>query len=281
MVSAKRPRLRAAAALVSISVAYSGMALLPLRAAAPDALLTVVCGMTLATAIVLGARLIQARRTVHFAVWFALVFLNLAAVAIEGTLFAPAQAPPSLLGPNLLRLMVVAAVVAGLTAAAFGREDAPRLPSFGTRPLAGWAWRVLAAGAVYAVLYLVVGGLNYSLVTRPYYEAHAGSLTVPPAGTVLLYEPFRGIAIALSVLPLTLVLRIRTAAVAVVAGILLFVVGGLVPLLPQASLPLFLRVASLWEIFAQNFLTGVACAYLFVGARAAPARVRQEHPSAP
>jgi hypothetical protein len=45
-----------------------------------------------------------------------------------------------------------------------------------------------------------------------------------------------------------------------------FVVGGLVPLLPQTSLPLYLRLASLWEIFGQNFLTGVACACLFVDA---------------
>ena len=50
---------------------------------------------------------------------------------------------------------------------------------------------------------------------------------------------------------------------ALAAGVLLFVVGGLVVLLPQTSLPLYLRVASLWEVFAQNVITGAACAYLF------------------
>ena len=276
-----RPRLRAAAGLVAISVAYSAMALLPLRAIAPDVTLTILCGAALGTTIAIVASLIRARRAEHFTVWFALVFLNLAAVAVEGTLFAPAQAPPASLVPNLLRLMVGAAIIAGLAAVTFGSEEVSRPASPRARPFAGWAWRVLAAAAVYAVLYFVIGGLNYSLVTRPFYEAHAGSLTVPSAQTVLLYEPVRGLAIAISVLPLTLALRLRTSAVAVVAGTLLFVAGGLVPLLPQASLPLFLRVASLWEIFAQNFLAGVACAYLFVGARAAPARVRQERPSLP
>jgi hypothetical protein len=103
------------------------------------------------------------------------------------------------------------------------------------------------------------------LVTHPYYESHAGGLTLPPAATVFSYEPVRGLLIALSVLPLCLALRRDPRTVAIVAGGLLFVIGGVVPLLPQASLPPFVRVASLWEILGQNFVTGVACTYLFIG----------------
>lgn len=257
--------LRSAVGLVAISGAYAAIALLPVGAGSPDVALTVVCGVALAGGVVLVAGWMTASRPVHFGVWFALIFLNLASVAVEGTLFAPTAAPPSSLGANLVRLLVAAVVLAGLAAALFGRDAGIHWAAATPRTLSGWLWRLLAASAVYVLLYLVIGGVNYTLVTRPYYETHAGGLTLPSAQTVLLYEPVRGILIALSVLPLALALRIRTAFVAVVAGVMLFVVGGLVPLLPQTSLPLDLRLASLWEIFGQNFLTGVAIAYLFAG----------------
>lgn len=258
--------LRSAIGLVAIASVYSAIALLPIGTTSPDVTLTIVCGVALAAGIVPVASRIPASPGVQFGVWFCLVFLNLAAVAVEGTLFAPTAAPPSALGANLLRLLVASAVVAGLASALFGRDDVS-VRAVASRPLAGWLWRLLAAAAIYVALYLVIGGLNYSFVTRPYYETHAGGLALPSAQTVFLFEPFRGIAIALSVVPLALALRLRVGLTAVVAGLMLFIVGGLVPLLPQASLPFTLRVASLWEIFAQNFLMGVACAYLFIGRR--------------
>ncbi|HET7465405.1 MAG TPA: hypothetical protein VFL29_01950 [Candidatus Dormibacteraeota bacterium] len=266
--------LRSAVGLVAIAGAYTAIALLPIGTGSPDVALTCVSGVALAAGIVVIARWITGSRRTQFGVWFALVFLNLAAVAVEGTLFAPAAAPPSSLGANLIRLLAAAVVVAGLASALLGRRDVTHAPGAPVRPMSAWLWRLLAAAAIYIVLYLVIGGVNYTLVTRPYYESHAGSLVVPPAQTVLLYEPVRGLLIALSVLPLTLALRIQPRAAAVVAGVMLFVVGGLVPLLPQTLLPLYLRVASLWEIFGQNFLTGVACAYLFM-ARGHAAEHRQ------
>lgn len=259
-----RSRLRAAGGLVTIATAYGAIMLWPAGSAPPDALMTVVAAIALAAAVVMVAERMSADRRVQLGAWFALVYLNLAAVAVEGTLFAPGLAPPQALGGNLLRLLAAAGAVAGLAAALYGRNDGV-FHGPASRPWTSWAWRLLAATAVYCVLYFVIGGVNYTLVTRPYYEAHAGSLTVPAAQTVLLYEPVRGFLIAVSVLPLVLALRLRKAAVAAIAGLLLFVVGGLVPLLPQTSLPLYLRVASLWEIFGQNFLTGIACAYLFAG----------------
>ncbi|HET7465925.1 MAG TPA: hypothetical protein VFL29_04615, partial [Candidatus Dormibacteraeota bacterium] len=110
----------------------------------------------------------------------------------------------------------------------------------------------------------VIGGINFTLVTKPYYETHAGGVSMPPAEVIFVYEPVRGLMIALSVLLLTTAMQNRIEVVAVVAGMMLFIVGGLAPLLPQTSLPLYLRVASLWEILGQNFLAGVVCAYLFV-----------------
>lgn len=249
------------------SAVYAAVELVPVGGrAAPDVALTIACSLILAISITLVASRLAVTRRRQLGVWFALVFLNLAAVAVEGTLFAPAAAPPSLLAGNLFRLAIVSAAVAGILALLFGRPSGAVMSRTESRPVIGWLWRLLVAAFLYVVLYLVVGGINYVLVTRPYYESHAGSLTVPSAQTILLYEPVRGLLIALSVVPLTRALRgrdIRMANAAAITGLLLFVAGGLVPLLPQASLPLFVRIASLWEIFAQNFPTGVACAYLF------------------
>jgi len=47
----------------------------------------------------------------------------------------------------------------------------------------------------------------------------------------------------------------------------LFVIGGVAPLLGASALPLFLRVASGWEIFLQNFSTGAVAALLLGGGR--------------
>ena len=268
--------LRSAIALVAISSAYTTIALLPVGALSPNAALTAACGVALAAGMVVVTGWMPVSRGARFGVWFALVFLNLAAVAVEGTLFAPAAAPPSWLAANLVRLLVAAVAVAGLASALLGTKDGIAGPAAPNRSLPGWLWRVLAAAAIYVVLYLIIGGLNYTFVTRPYYETHAGSLTVPPAQTIFLYEPVRGLLMALSALPLTLALRLRTSLVAVVTGAMLFVAGGLVPLLPQTSLPLYLRMASLWEIFGQNFLTGAACAYLYVGSRQAVRRGRPQ-----
>ena len=230
-----------------------------------DVPLTIACSLVLAVAMVLVANRLRIAARAQFAVWFSLLFLNFASVAVEGTLFAPALAAPAALPWNLLRLAVGSAAIAGLMGFLFGQENGPADWLTSRSPL-GWTWRLLAVAAVYLVVYLVLGGLNYTFVTHPYYETHSGRLTVPSTATILAYEPVRGLLIGLSLLPLTLALRAGAHAavsVALVGGVMLFVVGGVVPLLPQTSLPLYLRVASLWEIFGQNFLTGVAAAYLF------------------
>ena len=254
---------RAVSGVALIAGFYSLMELLPIGAPGANVALTVASGLVLAIAIVWVAVQMRTDHRTQFVVWFALVFLNLAAVAAEGTLFAPELAPPASLAANVTRLLVASTAVGAVAAGLFGVAGGVRTGA-ASRPLNDWVWRLLTVAAVYVALYFVIGGINYSLVTRPYYESRAASLTVPSALTLFLYEPIRGLLIALSVLPLTLALRLRTRTVAAIAGLMLFVVGGLVPLLPQTSLPVYLRVASLWEIFGQNFLTGVVCALLFV-----------------
>ena len=132
-----------------------------------------------------------------------------------------------------------------------------------SRPWHAWVWRFVVSSLSFIIFYFIFGAVNYALVTKPYYETHIGGLTVPAPQVVLMAELMRAPLIVLSVLPLLVTIRTTRRRLAVICGIILFVVGGVVPLLQQVNtLPLFLLVASAWEIFFQNFPTGAVVAVL-------------------
>lgn len=113
------------------------------------------------------------------------------------------------------------------------------------------------------IFYFIFGALNYELVTRPYYEIHAGGLTVPTLDVVLMAEHIRGVLIVISVLLFLLALRASKRRLVLLTGLILFSIGGLVPLTMQAStLPFLLLAASAVEILFQNFSTGAVTAWL-------------------
>ena len=115
----------------------------------------------------------------------------------------------------------------------------------------------------YLALYFVFGALNYTLVTKPYYDTHAGGLTAPDPGVVLAAELVRAPLIVFSVLLFLLSVRGTRRQLMVKTGWLLFAIGGIVPLVLQVSaLPILLLAASAIEIFLQNFFTGAAAARL-------------------
>ncbi len=191
------------------------------------------------------------------------LFLSLAAVAFEGAAFAPESVPPSTLPVMLATDLVIAAIGAGAIAAAFGlRRPVQALPAIPRRSWSSWLWRYLVSAFTYVVLYFVTGSLNYVLVTHPYYETHVGGLVVPDPSTVLLVCVVEGAMFPLALLPLLYALPLSRRDAALAAGITLFVLGGLVPLITVSPLPVFLRVASAWEILAQKLPVGVVSAYL-------------------
>jgi hypothetical protein len=205
------------------------------------------------------------RRSQHLLLWASLIAFNMGAVAIEGAYFAPELVPIPI--PVLLAQQAAAAMAAALVITwAFGHVGTTG-PSWSaalrTRRLPSWLGRFALASLCYLALYFVFGALNYSLVTRPYYESHAGGLTAPEPGVVLAAELVRAPLIVLSVLLFLLSSRDSRRRLMLTTGWLLFAVGGLVPLVLQVgSLPFFLLAASAIEIFFQNFLTGAAAARL-------------------
>jgi hypothetical protein len=205
------------------------------------------------------------RRWQHFLLWSSLVFGNLGSVTIEGAYFAPELVPIPI--PVLLVQQALAALGAALAVVLVFASIGPARVSWRerlrARSLAAWGGRLTLSALSYLAFYLVFGALNYALVTRPYYEAHAGGLTVPPLAMVLAAEVVRAPLIVLSVVPYLLSERGTRRQLVVRTGWLLFAVGGIVPLVLQAgTLPTLLLAASALEIFGQNFLTGAVTARL-------------------
>lgn len=200
----------------------------------------------------------------HFMLWLGVIFFNMGSVAIEGKYFAPDLVPLPLpvLFIQQLFASAGAALVIALTCAKKG-EAVSWLEALQTRPWFTWLWRFLVCAFSYLAFYFIFGSINYSLVTRPYYESHAGGLTAPSPEVVLMAELVRAPLIVLSILLYMLSERGTKRELILKAGWLLFAVGGIVPVVLQiGSLPLFLLAASTVEIFCQNFLTGAVSGWL-------------------
>ena len=199
-----------------------------------------------------------------FLLWGSLILFNLGSVTIEGAYFAPnlVSIPVPMLVIQQSCATMGAALVITIVLRPAGK-DISWMDSLQQRPWYSWIWRSILSAMSYLVLYFVVGGLNYQLVTKPYYETHAGGLTVPPVNVVLVVESIRAVLIVFSVFLFVLSARGTRRQLMVSTGWLLFAIGGIIPLtLEIGSLPLFLLAASAVEIFFQNFLTGVLAAML-------------------
>ena len=210
-----------------------------------------------------ASRLVLSRGQ-HFILWATLILFNTGSVTIEGAYFAPelVSLPASVLVMQQLLATVGAALVITHVFTAPGQSTS-WLRALGTRPWYSWIWRFIGSAMSYQVFYFVFGGLNYQLVTRPYYESHAGGLTVPAPEIVFIIEAIRSLIIVFSVFLFLLSMRGTRGQLMISTGLLLFAIGGIIPLIWQiGTLPLFLLAASALEIFFQNFLTGIVAARL-------------------
>ena len=199
----------------------------------------------------------------HVVIWTVLLFANIGSVIIEGYFFVPD------LVTNLWATVAQQFLPCLVTAVLVYRLFAPRPAATPARaihrPWYHWLWRYALSAATYQGAYWLFGSLNFALVTRPYYEALGSPLAVPDPQITLQAELIRSVLIVLSVLPFLLTAQMPIRRLAVWSGLLLFIIGGIVPLTWQAgSLALPLLLASAVEIFCQNFTTGVVAALLLV-----------------
>lgn len=229
--------------------------------------LPVLIGQGSLIGLALGALALQLKTSYwrHVSIWTSVVFFNSLSYAIEGMFYAPTRVIAPLPWVVVERLLIAASTGVLVTRLfsslpePAGRQAFP-LP----RSWFSLTWRLVVSAFSYLASYFVYGAINYALVTRLYYESHTGGLVVPSPTTILAAESVRAPMIVLSVLPLLLSIQWPLRKRVITVGLVLFVIGGIVPLLGTIdSLPLFLLVASGWEIFFQNVTTGIITALLF------------------
>jgi len=131
-----------------------------------------------------------------------------------------------------------------------------------------WVWRIALCAFIYLFLYFLAGGIFYQYFTKPLYTDPSLSLMPPESGAdffkwLVPLQLVRGALFALVLLPLCRSLKIRRAYLALLIGLILYIVGGFAPLIaPNPWLPDKLRFYHAIEIFFQNFPTGLAIAYI-------------------
>lgn len=230
---------------------------------APWLALELAAGLLIALTLTLVAQLLAGSSRRRIIALGTLIFMSILAVLVEGAMFQPAAVPLATLPLGALLQLGVAIVTALAVVRLVDSSQATRqAPAVPRRAGWSWLWRYVASALTYVVLYFVTGAINYSLVTRPYYESRVGGLAVPEPATVLMVALLEGFLLPLAVVPLLYALSTTRRRRALVAGGLLFVLGGLMPLLISSSLPVVLRVTSAVEILFQKLPVGAVAALL-------------------
>lgn len=121
---------------------------------------------------------------------------------------------------------------------------------------------VAVCGAAYAVYYLIFGAITYQYFTKGYYPEAAH--TAQAMGIWFwVIQIGRGALMTLAVIPAIYTLRMSRWQTAIAIGVLIWVAGGLAPLLvPNAFLGTTQRIIHVFEILTQNAPLGVTAGLL-------------------
>jgi hypothetical protein len=212
---------------------------------------------------------ISSRRQTIFAAWAVIAFVRAFGLGIEGSLFKPTQAVNAMVGAAVG--LLIAWLVAWLSVRLLMPSRSQTARAASGRSLWGWTWRVIVVGLAYFAFYFIFGAANALLYTKSFYENNAQyGLTLPPAGVIFAAQLLRGPLFGLGSLFIVLAAEAPRRRMAVWLGLLLFVVGGLGPYIETTfrTMPLGFNLATLLEIFLQNFLTGVVAVYLYKSKKA-------------
>ncbi len=122
--------------------------------------------------------------------------------------------------------------------------------------------RVLLSGIAYVLYYLVFGAITYEFFTKGYYP-EAAKIVEKLGLWFWAIQIGRGVLMTVAVLPIIYTLRMRRCQTAVVVGLVIWIAGGLAPLLvPNPYMNDTQRFIHIVEIFTQNFPLGVTAVLL-------------------
>lgn len=150
------------------------------------------------------------------------------------------------------------------------RQPVPRLHELlGRRSLLSWAWRILVAGILFAVVLQISGTLWGPVISRYYHDPAfmAQSHTITPPGYIAWpEETVRGILFALVLLPVLAVLSGRDWRSLLLVGayvaLIDAVIEGWLPMLAQTTWPLQFRLGEGGDLTTDAVVRGVFVALL-------------------
>jgi hypothetical protein len=194
----------------------------------------------------------------------ALIIITVLCTWSEALLFLPSpemqQHPFRSLAGACAMYLLVAGVLAVLSRLLKLTRESDLVPQHHGLVAAGFM--VLLGGLAYTLYYLVFGAITYQYFTKAYYPEAAEAV-----GKLGLWfwaiQIGRGVLMTLAVLPITYTLRMRRWQTAIVVGLVIWVAGGLSPLLvPNPFMGATQRMIHIVEIFTQNFSLGVTAALM-------------------
>ena len=160
----------------------------------------------------------------------------------------------------LVMYLIVAAVLAVLGWGLKLRNAA--ISAVEHRSVASTIALVAVCGVAYAVYYRIFGAITYQYFTKGYYPEAAQ--TAQAMGIWFWAIQFgRGVLMTLAVMPAIYTLRMGRWHTAIAIGVLIWVAGGLAPLLvPNAFLGTTQRIIHIFEILTQNAPLGITAGLL-------------------
>jgi hypothetical protein len=143
-----------------------------------------------------------------------------------------------------------------------------RSPVAGEAAQAAWPewWRLALCVLAYVVAYSVAG-----LIAWPFLRDFYQQWQMPPNSRVLMMQVVRGLVLSLLVLLMARRLAVGRKDLALSAGLVLSVVGGVAHLVPpNPFFPDGVRVTHLWEVGVSNFVFGAFAGWLLSAPRRRP-----------
>jgi hypothetical protein len=164
------------------------------------------------------------------------------------------------LAAETLLYLIVAIVLAVLAGVLKMTDDSTETVQ--RRPLGKAAGMVAICAVAYMIYYLVFGGITYQFFTKQYFP-NAEELIAPLGLWFWVIQIARGALMTLAVMPAIYTLRLGRGRVVICAGLLIWVAGGLAPLLvPNELMGSRQRFIHIIEIFTQNFTLGLTAGLL-------------------
>lgn len=219
------------------------------------------------------------------AVWCALMTVTVICLWSEGVIFihqTRQQQITSLIGASVLySLLAIAIAVVSSLLRLHDSAGQPHLMP----PAPRFVLRVLGSGVAYAIYYYVFGAVAFFLFTKTYYSGSGPLAGAQETARGLgLWFPLiqigRGALMTLGVAPIILSLRMKRWNAAIYVGLLLWIIGGVAPLMvPNPILPGELRLMHTVEIFTQNVPFGITAVLLLRRKKAPPTEQLQMEPA--